>query len=306
MPAILVMIAMSAACLGAFPGAAGAMAAKTATVAKAGASKPVTAAVPPSGKPASAEAPQGCAVPAILSLLGEGDFGKALMEAESCKGTREYARLKGQSFHGLFQADSAVFYLRQAMANGQDDAVKVTLAEALIWKKETKEALRLLESVQDKGTPSYYKAMAARYEAERKFPKALEMYDKALSMEKVSFGTRFRKAMLLSWMKKLDASVSLYTELIDSPGTPPSFKSRCVIRRAEVRSWNHEMDKAAAELTALLAKEPANGEAHLQLGQVLEWQGKYKDAKGQYRDALVADPESAAAKAKLEELLWVK
>lgn len=274
-------------------------------------------AVLPAAPAAPASAPQGqvaqmnlvtvgCAVPSVMATLGDGDFARALVEAEACRGAKDYPRLKGQAFHGLYQADSAIHYLRLAAKTDKDDAVAVALAEALLWKKETKESVALLDQVKDKGTPSYYKAMATRFETQKKFPKALEMYDKAIAIEKVSFGTRFRKAMLLSWMKKLDASIALYTTLIESPGLPPGFKTRCVIRRAEVMSWNKDLDKAAAELTAVVAKEPGNAEGRLQLGQVMEWQGRFKEAKDQYRDVLVSNPENAEAKRRLEALLWVK
>lgn len=259
----------------------------------------------------AASAPPGppstvCVVPAVLADLAEGDFNKALAESEACRESPAYARLKGQAFHGLFQADSAVFYLRQDASRGADDVVNTALAEALLWKKEVKEAVKLLGAVKDKKTPAYFKAMAARYEAEKKFPKALKMYDNAIVLEKVSFGTRFRKAMVLSWMKELDASIALYTALIEASGTPPGFKSRCIVRRAEVMAWNMDMDRAADELTALLQREKGNGEARLQLGQVMEWQGRFKEAKDQYKDVLVRNPEDAEAKRRLEALIWVK
>jgi tetratricopeptide (TPR) repeat protein len=254
----------------------------------------------------SAESPPGCAAPAVLAHLAYGDFERALREAETCRGTPDYARLKGQAFHGLFQADSALLYLRKAHKEKPDDAVAVALAEALIWRKQDKEAGRLLDAVKDKGTPAYFKAMAARYESRRKFSKAVEMYDKAIALEKVSHGTRFRKAMALSWMKNLEASIALYTELIESPAVPPDLKTRSAIRRAEVRAWDGDMEKAVEELKQVVAKQGRNVEARLQLGQVLEWSGRFKEAKDQYRDALVADPANATAKARLEELLWVK
>lgn len=256
--------------------------------------------------PSPAAAPSGCVVTSVLAALGEGDFHRALADAEPCRESPAYARLKGQAFHGLFQADSAIHYLRLDAKKGADDAVNIALAEALLWKNQVKEATRLLEGVKAKKTPSYFKAMATRYETQKKFSKALEMYDQALALEKGSPATRFRKAMLLSWMKKLDESIALYTELIDAPATPPELRSRCVVRRAEVMAWNKDFDKAAAELTALAAKETRNAEARLQLGQVMEWQGRFKEAKDQYRDVLVIDPEAAEAKRRLEALIWVK
>jgi tetratricopeptide (TPR) repeat protein len=248
-----------------------------------------------------------CPVPEVMGLLGNGDFAQALMASEECRGHQVYPRLKGQAFHGLYQPDSAIYYLRLALKGGRDDALIADLAESLVWKKEIREAGQLLGGVKDKSGLPYYKAMASLLEAEKKFPKALAMYDKALALEKPpSYGTRFRKAMLLSWMKKLDASIALYSEIINDKGVPRPLRTRCLIRRAEVRAWDHQFDKAVADLEEVVRLESGNAEARLQWGQVLEWQGKFKEAKDQYRNALVIDPGNGAAKEKLEELLWVK
>jgi tetratricopeptide (TPR) repeat protein len=257
--------------------------------------------------PAAGQGPQAsCVVPAVLASLAEGEFARALAEAEPCRGTPAYSRLKGQAFHGLYNADSAIHYLRIDLSLGKDDAVLVALAEALVWKKETKEAGRLLDQVRDRRTPSYFKAMASFHEARKKYAKAVEMYDKAIAVEKNPAATEFRKAMALSWDKEFDRSIALYTDLIGRKEVPPGLKARCRVQRAEVIAWEGDLDKAAAEFQAVLAREPKRSEARMGLGMVREWQGRYKEAKDIYRDVLLSDPENAAAKRKLEELLWVK
>lgn len=263
-----------------------------------------------SATPATGQGPQAsCLVSSVLGSLARGDFAKALAEAEPCKGSAAYARLKGQAFHGLYHADSAIHYLRIDLAKGKDDAVLVALAEALVWKKgskETKEAGRLLDMVRDRKTPSYYKAMASFHEAKGRFAKAVEMYDKAIAAEQDPSATEFRKAMALSWMKDFDGSIALYTDLIARKEVPPGLKSRCRVLRAEVIAWEGDLEKSAGEFEAVLAAEPKRSEARMGLGMVREWQGRFKEAKDIYRDVLQSDPENAAAKRKLEELLWVK
>jgi tetratricopeptide (TPR) repeat protein len=260
--------------------------------------------------PAAAQPSHGnttpCLVPTVLGSLAQGDFAKALAEAEPCRGTPAYARLKGQAFHGLYNADSAIHYLRIDLDRGKDDAVLVALAEALVWKREVREAGRLLDKVRDRKTPSYCKAMASLHEARGKFAKAVEMYDQAIAAEKDPSATEFRKAMALSWQKSFDASIALYTALMERKGTPPGFRIRCQVQRAQVIAWKGDLDKAVGELQAALAQEPKRSEARLILGEIREWQGRFKEAKDQYRDVLLSDPENAAAKRKLEELLWVK
>jgi tetratricopeptide (TPR) repeat protein len=257
--------------------------------------------------PAPAQAPPApCLVTNVLGSLARGDFAKALAEAEPCKGSAAYARLKGQAFHGLYDADSAIHYLRIDLARGKDDAVLVALAEALVWKKETREAGRLLDKVRDRKTPSYFKAMASLHEARGKFAKAVEMYDQAIAAEKDPAATELRKAMALSWQRKFEASIALYTALLEREAAPPGFKTRCRVLRAQVIAWKGDLDRAAAELLEVLGREPKHFEARLQLGEIREWQGRFKEAKDQYRDVLLSDPENAAAKRRLAGLLWVK
>lgn len=254
-----------------------------------------------------AQVDTGCGLESVRMRFQEGEFQQALAGLEACPKAKEYTRLKGLIHHGWFKPDSAAHYLRIAYKDGfHDDEVLVGLAESLLWLKQTDKAEPLLEKVKDKKAPAYLKAMATRYEMKRDFPKALAMYDQAIPAEKRPYITLFRKAMLLSWMDRLDESIALYTRLIDDEKVPAPFRAKCRIRRAEAISWKKELEPAVAELREVIKLDPKNPDAKLQLGEILEWQGRFKEAKDQYRDVLVADPENPVAKQRLEKLLWVK
>lgn len=247
-----------------------------------------------------------CDIGAIKAKLAAEDYRPALTELDGCVLPKGKSRLQGLAYYGMFRADSTVFFLQIASKEGdQDDTVLTALAETMLWGKEKSQVRELLDQVKDKHAPAYCKAMASFYVSKRQFPKALEMYDQALLTEK-SPVTLFHKAMLLSWMNRLNESLALYTKLIETDGLSKGFKVKCRIHRAEVISWKKDLDQAAAELRSVIEEEPKSLEARLGLGEILEWQGKYAEAKGQYRDVLLIDPENQASKQKLEKLLWVK
>lgn len=260
------------------------------------------------GQPLSTSAASACDTGAIQAKIKVEEYRSALTDLEGCAGSKGLARLKGLAYHGLFQPDSAVSFLQLAMKEGnQDDTVLCSLSEALLWNKrnDNSQAHDLLDRVKEKKSTPYLMAMASFYESSRKFSKALEMYNQALANENSAL-IQFHKALVLSWMDRLDESESLFTTLIDRENLSKGFKLKCRIQRAQVISWKKDLQKAVSELQSILKDAPKSIEARLGLGEVLEWQGLYKQAKDQYRDALLVDPDNLAAKQRLEKLLWVK
>src|SRR5690606_6225007 len=122
-----------------------------------------------------------------------------------------------------------------------------------------------LDSVVDKEAPAYLRVMALRHEQREDFHAALKLYDRALEAEPGSHATLFRKAMLLSWMRRLDESIALYTTMIEDSTLSQSFRLRCRVRRAEVMAWNKVRQPAERELREVLLLDPRNVEALLRL-----------------------------------------
>lgn len=251
--------------------------------------------------------PIACPLEAAQARLDASDFESALSELEECAVSPESARLKGLAYHGLYRADSAARYLRQAVEMGRDDdRVLIALAETHLWGKRLRQAAPLLDKVRDRQAPAYLRALALRQEQQDNFPEALALYNSALEKESGDGATLFRKAMLFSWMRRLDESIALYTRLIGDTSFPEAFRIRCRVRRAEVMAWNKEPQPAERELREVLRVDPRNVDALLRLGELLEWRSNYREAKDTYRDALVIEPENREAREKLKGLLWVK
>lgn len=258
-----------------------------------------------------------CALPAFLlaqaeddyisSLIKKGEFSEALTLMG--KSTFEPAvadKYKGQIYYGLYNPDSAIFYLEKTYRNGtRDDATIIAFSQALLWKKNFKDASSLLKQVQDKTDLDYLKVRANQHELLGEFKDALKIYDKIIPVEELPYGTMERKAILLSWMKKFDASIALFDDIINTEVVSEPLRVRCLVKKAEVISWKKEFDKAIEILDDVVAKDPKNTSARFVKAQIFEWLGKYKDAKNLYKDILLVDKDNVEAKWKLEKLLWV-
>jgi Flp pilus assembly protein TadD len=63
-----------------------------------------------------------------------------------------------------------------------------------------------------------------------------------------------------------------------------------------------QLERAARELTRVLAIDPENAGAHTNLGLVLAQQGQFERAVREFREALRIDPQQAEARTALEVL----
>ena len=239
------------------------------------------------------------------SLSEQGRYEAALEAVKSC-GTDAHASLaKGLAFHGLYRPDSALFHLKRAFDQGlRGDGVRVPLAEALLWKRDFRNAADLLSGVQDKNAPSYLKVLAHQHEILGEFPEAVAVYDRLIAMEKLPYGSMERKGIVLSWMKRFDEAIAQFDAVIRSARASAPLKIRCRIRKAEVLSWKGRLDDAQAELDRVLASDSRNVEARMVKGKILEWKEKYALAAAEYRKILEVDPSNAQATLRLERVSW--
>lgn len=258
-----------------------------------------------------------CALPAILlawsendyisSLIKKGEFSEALTLMDKSTFEPSIAdKYKGQIYYGLYNPDSAIYYLEKTYRNGiQDDATIIAFSQALLWKKNFKDASSLLKQVQDKSDLDYLKVRANQHELLGELKDALKIYEKVIPAEELPYGTMERKAILLSWMKKFDASIALFDKIIDTEIVSEPLRVRCLVKKAEVIAWKKDFDTSIEILDAVVEEHPKNTAARFVKAQIFEWLGKYKDAKNLYKDILLVDKENVEAKWKLEKLLWV-
>jgi tetratricopeptide (TPR) repeat protein len=244
----------------------------------------------------------------LNNLIKNDKFNEALSYLEkSDLSPLEYYRYKGVIYHGLYNPDSTVFYLDLAYRNNaQDDEVLIKFSQALLWKKNFKDASPILNQVKDKTSIDYQKVVANRYELLGEFDKSLELYNQVIQREELPYGSMEKKAILLSWMKKFNESIDLFDQIINTKIVSEPLRIRSLIKKAEVISWKKEFDQALNILDDVIKRDGKNSRARFVKAQIFEWQGKFKEAKNIYKDILLIEQDNVEAKWRLEKLMWVK
>jgi tetratricopeptide (TPR) repeat protein len=244
----------------------------------------------------------------LADLLAQGKHKEGLdWLASFGKGTPEEARYRGLFNHGLGRPDETLRDLVPVYrAQPKDDAVALAVAEASLWKKDYKTATSVLGGLQAPDEPDALRVRGMLFEQAGRLPEAVELYDRAIPRLRAPWEVMERRAQVLSWMKRFDDARVAFTQIADDPRAELALRRRSRVRLAELSAWNKDLDGALAQVTALLREAPGQIDALLLEGQVLEWQGRFGEAKQVYSRILAADGGNAPARLRLNKLLWVK
>ena len=216
----------------------------------------------------------------VVQLLEDGQFSQAQAEVKKAvpKGD-ELIRLEGFLYHGAGMADSALFYLRKAYeTTPKDPRISLRLAEVLVWRKDFAHARALVDAVSVKDV--------------RKDPRPWEA------------GTR--RANVYLYLQQLPQAQEGFEEVAADPKTPPNWALTVRIYRAQIAAWQKDFPRSILIADSVLQSVPGQVQASLIKGEVLEWEGKYAEARGTYTSALQKHPDDWQLRQRLEKLSWVK
>jgi len=216
----------------------------------------------------------------VVQLLEDGQFPQAQAEVKKSlpKGD-ELVRFEGFIYHGAGMADSALVYLRKAYeATPKDPRISLRLAEVLVWKKDFAHARILVDAVSIKDV--------------RKDPRPWEP------------GTR--RANLYLYLQQLAQAQEGFEDVAADPRTPPAGALTLRVYRAQIAPWQKDFPRSILIADSVLKTVPGQIQASLIKGEVLEWEGKYPEARGTYTAALQSHPDDWQLRQRLEKLSWVK
>jgi tetratricopeptide (TPR) repeat protein len=216
----------------------------------------------------------------VVQYLEDGQFSLAQAEVKKAapKG-QDLIRMEAFLYHGAGMADSALVYLRQAYeSTPKDPRISLRLAEVLVWKKDFAHARALVDAVSVREV--------------EKDPRPWEP------------GTR--RANIYLYLQELQQAQEGFQAVAADPRTPANWAVTLRVYRAQIAAWQKDFPRSILLADSVLKSAPGQIQASLIKGEVLEWEGKYSDARSTYTSALQKHPDDWQLRQRLEKLSWVK
>ena len=133
---------------------------------------------------------------------------------------------------------------------------------------------------------------------EQQLAAALEVYQTLVQRDPTNFEDRFWVAKLESWTGQLSSADSLLAQLLEE--RPSEYDSQLAL--ADVRRWRGQDSAARAILEGLNQAHPHDCEVLFRLGRLSEADGKVREARDYFTQALTANPDYEEAKEALHRL----
>lgn len=122
-------------------------------------------------------------------------------------------------------------------------------------------------------------------------PRALQLYDAALSRDPQNMHALIRSAMLLSWTRRYDEAVARYDRALKVTPDDPTV----ILERAKVLSWSRRYSEASAGFHKMIKIDPTNHEARIGLARTLSWSGNQLAARKEYTALVDLNPNDSDA-----------
>ncbi len=120
------------------------------------------------------------------------------------------------------------------------------------------------------------------------FERAAALYAEVLAEDPDASEVRLKRARVLAWDKRYDASLAEYALLLEAAEPRPEAR----IERAEVLSWAGRYPEAEAAFAEILAENPDDPRAARGLARTLSWAGRNGEADRAYARALALEDDT--------------
>jgi tetratricopeptide (TPR) repeat protein len=243
----------------------------------------------------------------LQELYQQGDYqqGIQLIQTSQCQ-TTCCQRYMGLFYHQSYNSDSVILHLSKVyQQDTQDEWTALALAEAYVWKKRFKDAQAILKALKNKTSSSYYRIQSTIFSGQGQFPQAINAMDNAIGVDGGNWQLYLMKAKLHSWNKEFSKARKQYDFLIKKSDINKNFRTSAKVGIAELLAWENKFKQSEKILRNILKTDPAHAEATLLLGQVMEWQEQYLQAKTLYSNFLTHYGNHPQIHQRLSALLWV-
>ncbi len=241
-------------------------------------------------------------------MFGSKKYKQAVMVLRKCDDSPEARKLLGLAFFELNYMEDAKTYLKKAIENDPDNiSLKIKYADAFARNRQFRKGKEEFQKLaEDYPNNLEVKRGLARVSGwNRDYDEAIALYKEILKKDPEDYLSWVQLGVMTSWDKRFAQSVKVFNNIL-AANPPEDIEIGARLHMAEVLSWMKDFEKAVSEYEKVIEMAPKNPEPYLGKGQVLEWQGKYKKAIKAYEDALQGSPGNKEAKARLQQLMWVK
>lgn len=133
------------------------------------------------------------------------------------------------------------------------------------------------------------------YERQNKLEKAVEMYRKALKMNKMNNQVKVRLAKVLSWQDKYEEALTILDEVLQDE----QYHSEALFRKAQILSWQGKYEESIATYQIYLMKDKDDGDALMGIARVYFWSGQNEKAIDYFNQAINAGADEIDARMNL-------
>lgn len=240
--------------------------------------------------------------------FGKKEYKKVILTLKKCDTDPKAQELLGMSYFELNYMEEAKIYLQNAIqSNPSKVELQIKYASAFArnrqFKKSVEEFQKLLTKYPENRDVRCGYALALAWN--RNYTDAILEYQKLLKKDSKDFESWIQIGLITSWNKKFKEAVEIYKQILAAQ-PPEKYEIDIRLNLAEVLSWMKKLDESITEYDKVISMLPKDPRGYLGKGQVLEWQGKYKVAISVYEQAIQASPGNKDAKARLQQLMWVK
>ena len=242
------------------------------------------------------------------ALMRSGDWVSAEREWERVPRSFEMWKGLGEARLRQGHATTAMDALQAALKlQPADKTARLLLAEAYVVEGRNADGVAILDTVlrESPGDPKALFGRANAFALASHLREAERDGRAAARAAPGDFEIWLGLGQILTWERKLDDALSSYVSAEKAAHTKPQ-QSRALGRQGQLRSWQKQFPQATSLYGKAVELDPRNVEAWLGLSEVLEWSGKFKDARLAVEKAAQADPYDEHTHQRLELLEWAR
>jgi cytochrome c-type biogenesis protein CcmH/NrfG len=242
------------------------------------------------------------------ALMRSGDWVGAEREWERVPRSFEMWKGLGEARLRQGHATTAMDALRAALKlQPADKTARLLLAEAYVVDGRNSDGVAILDTVlrESPGDPKALFGRANAFALASHLREAERDGRAAARAAPGDFEIWLGLGQILTWQRKFDDALSSYASAEKAAHTKPQ-QSRALGRQGQLRSWQKQFPQATSLYGKAVELDPRNVEAWLGLSEVLEWSGKFKEARLAVEKAAQADPYDENTHQRLELLEWAR